>query len=129
MIFSLTDETYSLLCSVDAENPEEEKKLFRTIAILDQLYWILGSVLGAAIGDLITINTAGIEFSMTALFLVILLEQILHKENRLPAVIGAVSAVLFLILLGPDRFLLPALLLTCAGLFLFRTQVEGRRNG
>lgn len=75
MIFSLTDETYALLAGVEAPEGVNEKQFYFLIAILDHLYWIAGSIIGAVAGALITINTEGIDFAMTALFLVIAVEQ------------------------------------------------------
>ncbi|MGI6433045.1 MAG: AzlC family ABC transporter permease [Sphaerochaetaceae bacterium] len=108
MIFSLTDETYALLCGV----PEDEQGLSFTIAALNQLYWIVGSVIGALLGSLISFNTAGIEFAMTALFSVIVVEQWLSGSYHSSALIGAGCAILSLVVLGPSHFLLPALIVT-----------------
>ena len=116
MVFSLTDETYSVLCSCREEENTGEWFL---IALFNHCYWIAGSVIGAVAGQLIPFDFTGIDFSMTALFAVILLNQILDakRDTRLCALGGLLSGVVCLLLFGPDRFLLPALLLAvcCTG--------------
>ncbi|MCL2051825.1 MAG: AzlC family ABC transporter permease [Lachnospiraceae bacterium] len=128
MIFSLTDETYSLLCRTKIPNGFNEKKIMLYISFLHHSYWVLGSLLGGLAGQMINFNTKGIEFSMTALFIAIVVEQWKEKSNRLPACAGAVSSLIFLLALGPDRFIMPALLLSvCAILFMkkYRILSEG----
>ena len=75
MIFSLTDETYSLLCLTKVPQGVDETKFLLCLAALDQSYWILGSVLGAAVGSAVPFDATGIDFAMTALFVVIFVEQ------------------------------------------------------
>lgn len=104
MIFALTDETYSLVCMGDKGND-----LCFLISLLDHFYWILGTVLGALIGELLTINTAGIDFALTALFITVAMDQWLQGKDHAPALIGAGASVLCLVLFGPDRFLIPAM--------------------
>ena len=116
MVFSLTDETYSLLCSVEVPKELDEKKSLFLISLLDQLYWILGSVLGALAGSVLHMNTKGVDFSMTALFLAIVVNQWMDQKSHISAWAGLVCGALSLVLLGPDKFLLPAL--TGAALFL-----------
>lgn len=127
MVFSLTDETYALLCSVgEVGLPEDREDLMFWIALLDQSYWVLGSVLGSLLGSFIAFNTAGIDFAMTALFTVIVVEQWLSAPKHASAIIGTMCALLFLVLLGPDRFLLPSLLASVAMLLFARRVLEGR---
>lgn len=120
MIFSLTDETYSLLCSTAVPSDLDEKKTLFLIAVLNQLYWVCGSALGGLIGELIPFNSTGVEFAMTALFVVIFVEQWLESKNHVPAFVGALCGVLCLIFFGPDKFILPALIITVAGLTFYR---------
>jgi 4-azaleucine resistance transporter AzlC len=116
MIFSLTDETYSVLCSCkdDAELAANHHQAAFCIAALHQLYWVAGSVVGAVAGELISFDTTGIDFSMTALFVVILVDQLRSgkRETRLCAGIGVALALIFLFTLGADGFLLPTLACT-----------------
>ncbi|MBC2871656.1 AzlC family ABC transporter permease [Acetanaerobacterium sp. MSJ-12] len=119
MIYSLTDETYSLLCSQRAPEGVEQGQFFFAIALLDELYWIAGAVLGTVVGGLLPFDTTGIDFAMTALFIVIAVEQWQAYKSRFPALWGAGCALACLLLLGPDKFLIPALLLAVLGLLAF----------
>lgn len=120
MIFSLTDETYSLLCGTRVPDGCDENRVFFLISILDQCYWIAGSVAGALLGELIAFDTSGIDFAMTALFVVIFTEQWLSAKSHVPAIIGLLCGEISLAILGPSRFLLPALVLVCALLIIWK---------
>ena len=93
MIFSLTDETYALLASVRAPVGVEPKRFYFAIALLDHSYWILGSVIGAVAGALIPLDTTGIDFAMTALFVVIAVDQWKAYKKHFPAVLGGAVTV------------------------------------
>ena len=127
MIFSLTDETYALLAGVEAPEGVNEKDFYFSIAVLDHLYWIAGSITGAAAGALITINTEGIDFAMTALFLVIAVEQWQSNKRHSPVFLGALGTLACLLVFGPEngRFLIPALVILVGGLLLMRPRLEG----
>lgn len=125
MIFSLTDETYSVLCGCHVPEELYAKKVWLAISCLDQCYWILGSLIGNTLGKLITFDSTGIDFTMTALFTVIMTEQWRESSNHMPAIIGAASALLFLILLGADRFMIPSLAVTVFTLLLCKGRMRG----
>ena len=114
MIFSLTDETYSVFCGLPGE---ESNGVMLRVALYDQLYWVLGSVIGAVLMEQLPVDLTGIDFSMTALFIVICLERVLCTADRLPVAVGGVCALLGLLVLGPDKFLAPALAATAVLLF------------
>lgn len=114
MVFSLTDETYSVLCGLKTPEGLDEKNISFMISLFDHIYWIIGSVLGAVIGQLITFDTTGVDFSMTALFVVIVLNQWMDSKEHRPAIIGGAVGIICLILIGAEGFLLPALTLTAA---------------
>lgn len=124
LVFSLTDETYSVLCGTKIPEGMEEKKVFFWISFLDQCYWVLGSVIGALAGSYITFDSTGIDFSMTALFIVIAVEQWQGAKTHFPALLGAVCGILWLIVLGPDQFILPALCSCVVILLLARRKVS-----
>ena len=128
MIFSLTDETYSLLCSAKVPEGVEENSFFFCIALFDQLYWIAGTLAGCVAGALITFDTTGIDFAMTALFTVILVEQLEQKSNRSPALIGALCALVGLIVFGRDSFLIPALIFAAAILLISRKRLTTKEE-
>lgn len=130
MIFSLTDETYSVLCSCKNEDPEEKhRQAWLLISLLDQCYWIAGSVIGALLGQVLPFDFTGIDFSMTALFVVILMEQILGNpgKTKLAAVTGLIAGTLCLFIFGTDNFLLPALLITVLCVTLY-TNAERKKE-
>ena len=120
LIFALTDETYSLLC--DGEVPEgADAELYRVlVSAFDHSYWVIGSVLGSLLGAVLPFSTEGIEFSMTALFLTSFVEQWVRKGNRIPALTGLGATLLSLAVFGPERFLIPAMLLITLVLSLLR---------
>lgn len=116
MVYSLTDETYSLLWSTKAEGHDLKRVRF-FIALLDHSYWITGCTLGAALGTLIKFNVTGVDYAMTALFIVIFTEQWLTlKKHRSSALIGLTVGLIFIVVLGVDKFLLPALIISVAAL-------------
>lgn len=120
LIFSLTDETYSLyFLTKTPENVHKGKFLF-ALAALDHSYWILGSVIGAVAGSLIPFDSTGIDFAMTALFLVILTEQWLSSKNHFPAVIGIAASVICLLIFGKDSFVLPSMVCILSLLLAFK---------
>ena len=128
LIFSLTDETYSLLCGEDyPENVDSGKYQFM-VSLFNHCYWITGCALGSIIGSAIPFNTAGIDFCMTALFITIFVEQWLSVKRHLPAIIGLVSAVVCLMLFGADAFLIPKMVLISVLLILFRKRIGGDKN-
>ena len=124
LIFGLTDETYSLLCSQNAPEGVDRGWFLFFIALLDQLYWITGSVIGSVAGSLIAFNTKGIDFAMTALFVVIFLEQWKSAHSPLPAVIGLGSSLLCLLVFGPANFILPSMGLIVLLLTVLRRPIE-----
>lgn len=124
MIYTMTDETYSLLTSVKTPDNMEEKKLFPLISALNHSYWILGSVIGAIAGAFIPFSIQGVEFSMTALFVVIFIEQWSDSKTHMPVYIGFACSVLCLIFFGPDKFILPSLAFTVLVLLITRKQIE-----
>ena len=128
MVFSLTDETYSILCSVQWPEGLDQKRASFLIALLDQCYWVLGCAIGACVGSLLQLDLRGIDFSATAFFLVVVVNQWRQSEDHLPAAVGLVSAVALRLLLGAERFLIPALLLSLLAL-LFTRAVRTRKEG
>lgn len=130
LIFALTDETYALLTSTDLPPDAEPGPFFGTIALLDHLYWICGCVLGAvACNILLHFNLsqyiAGVDFALTALFVVILIEQIKKTQDYIPPVIGiaagTIAVVLFKVgLLPVNNILLVAITVAITVLILVR---------
>jgi 4-azaleucine resistance transporter AzlC len=126
MAFALTDETYSLLCGIKAPEHVDEKKFFFCVAFLNQFYWILGSVIGSLAGSLITFDTKGMDFAMTALFIVIFIDQWKSSSTHLPALFGIGCTVAALIVIGPGNLVIPSMVLIILALMLTRKQIEGK---
>lgn len=124
MVFSLTDETYSVLCGLKVPEGMCEQKVSFWISLFDQFYWVVGSVSGALIGQLVSFDATGVDFSMTALFVVIVLNQWMERKEHRPALIGLGVGLGTLLLLGAERFLLPALMVTMMILLAIRPMME-----
>lgn len=124
MVFSLTDETYSLLCSTKTPEHLDEKKVFFLISFLDQCYWVTGSVLGAALGEILPFDMTGIDFAMTALFVTIFVDQWREAKTHIPALLGLGFSLICLFIFGGSNFILPSLILTVASLMALRQPLE-----
>lgn len=124
MIFALTDETYSLLCTEHAPEGVDEGWFMFFIAFLNHLYWIFGCTIGAVAGSFFSFNTKGIDFVMTALFVVIMVDQWKASKNHLPALIGLIGTALCLVVFGKDRFIVASLALIVAALTAVRSKLE-----
>ncbi len=109
LIFGLTDETFALVVN-DAPAGVDRNLYFFLVTLFDQCWWVTGTLIGCLAGSAMTFNTEGIDFAMTALFVVIFTEQLLQAEDYVPAVTGVAASLLSLLLFGPDRFLIPAML-------------------
>lgn len=121
LIFSLTDETYSLVCNDNPNVPEERRKdYYLLVSLFDQIYWILGSILGAAVGSMVNFNSEGIDFALTALFLTVFIEQWLSTKKHAPALIGVSVSILCLIIFGSENFLIPTMLVIALLLCLYK---------
>ena len=96
------------------------------VSLFDHLYWVAGTVLGVAIGNLLPFNSEGIDFALTALFVTVFLEQWLSTKNHGPAVIGVGVSVLCLLIFGREHFLIPTMLIIACLLCFSK---EGQQNG
>lgn len=128
LIFGLTDETYSLVCSGEVPSGIDQNKYYFYVTLLDQIYWIIGSLLGSLLGSVISFDTTGIDFAMTALFLVVFTQQWLDTKNHCSALIGVFCSIVCLCLFGPDRFLIPTMILITLLLTVLRKQLENEES-
>lgn len=124
LIFGLTDETYSIVCSAKPDSSIDEKKYYLFLTALDHLYWITGCTLGALLGGILPFSNEGISFSMTALFIVIIVEQWLSTKEHLPVILGVVTTVVCLVIFGADLFIIPAMVLIAFELVIFRKKLD-----
>ena len=125
LIFALTDETFSLVCSAQLPEGIDEKKYYLYVSLLNQCYWVVGSVIGAVAGTVIPFSSTGIDFAMTALFVVIFVEQWEKTKQHFPAVSGIVISVLCRIVFGASGFLIPAMIGILAAMLLEKRWLEG----
>ena len=124
LIFGMCDESFSINCSAEIPGDVDKGWFYFFVTVLNQSYWVAGATLGALVGGFISFDTTGIEFVMTAMFVVIFLEHWLKNKRRLPAVIGVFSSVACLILFGKDSFLIPSMACIICFLSLFRGRLE-----
>ena len=120
LVFALTDETYSLVCHGDTPEGADPHLYYFLVSLFNQIYWIIGSALGAVVGSAVTFNSAGIDFAMTALFVTVFVEQWVTAKDHVPAVAGVCITVVCLALFGGDLFLIPSMILILAALSLGR---------
>lgn len=106
LMFSLTDETYSLVC----QKGKDIDYCFK-VSLLDHIYWILGTLLGVIFGSIFTFNTTGIDFALTALFLVVFCEQWLSTKDHFGALCGIIVTLFCRLVFGPGGFLIPSMFL------------------
>lgn len=129
LIHSLTDETYSLVCNGDYPEGENPHTYYFLVSIMDQCYWVIGSVIGVLLGTVIKFNTAGIDFSMTALFVTVFVEQWLTTKEHKPALAGLAATLLCLLIFGKDVFLIPSMAAITLLLIWMRKDLEGKEEG
>jgi 4-azaleucine resistance transporter AzlC len=127
MVFTLTDETYALLSTVSVPEGVDASRFRFWVSALDQSYWFLGTVLGTLVGGLAAFDTKGLDFSLTALFTVLLIEQIKKVRDPAPYLAAGGCTILSFLIFGPARMLLPAIGAAFVLLFLMRGRLE--RNG
>ena len=128
LIFALTDETYSLLCDGKAPEGTDPDLFCFLVSLFNQCYWITGSVIGSLLGGILPFSTAGIEFSMTALFIASFTEQWITAKDHLPALAGLLGTLACLLVFGPDGFLIPAMLVITLVLTLLRDRItDGKK--
>lgn len=129
LAFALSDETYAILAGALPPAQVDPADYYFAVSLLDQCYWVAGSLIGATVGQLITFDTTGVDFAMTALFVVLAVEQWKSARRHAPALFGACCGVVCLLIFGPDLFLIPALAAIVALLLLFRRRLEEERSG
>ena len=125
LIFALTDETYSLVCSGTIPEGVDRNKYYFLVSLFDQVYWVLGSVIGSVVGSVLNFNTAGIDFSMTALFLVVFVEQWKSTKDHASAITGVAASVVCLLIFGAGNFVIPAMISITVILLLMRKFRKG----
>ncbi len=124
LIFALCDETFSIVCSAEPPEGVDRNWFMFFITLLDYIYWVAGSAIGGLLGSMATFNTEGLDFVLTALFVVIFVGQWKSRKNRKSAVIGVVCSALCLAIFGSDNFIIPSMVAIILALTVFRRKVE-----
>jgi len=124
LIFGLTDETYALLTTIKDDEQLKKRWYYFFLTAFNQSYWFLGSTLGAIIGSNIEFNTAGLEFSLTALFVVLCIEQYKNLQNPIPFLVGATASLISLVFVPSDKMLVVSIFLSLLLLFFFRKRLD-----
>ena len=123
LIFGMCDETFSILCTSEPPANVDKRGFMLAVTLLNQSYWVLGGVIGGIIGPLLTFDTYGIDFVMTAFFVVIFINQWRSNKNHSSALIGLGAATVSLLFFGADNFIIPAMVLIIVCLVAFRRQL------
>ncbi|RDU62085.1 AzlC family ABC transporter permease [Helicobacter sp. MIT 14-3879] len=128
-IFWLTDETFAIIKTKKPDSKSNKELFIFFIGLLNYIYWIIGCVFGALIGDLLNFNTEGLEFIMSAIFIVIFIDQLKSLSNKgiksyIPALIGVTSAIFWLFLIGEKYFLLISIITSITLLALLRNKLQ-----
>ena len=124
LIFGMCDETFSINCSADIPEDVDRGWFYFWVTLLNQFYWSAAATTGGIVGSLLKIDTSGISFVMTAMFVVIFLEQWLKEKEHSASLIGLAVSVLCLAVFGPDSFMVPTMVLIVGLLALLRKPLE-----
>ncbi len=120
LIFGLCDETFSIVCSAEPPEGVDRKWFSFYITLLDHIYWVLGSAVGAVLGSMLSFNTRGLDFVLAALFVVIFLGQWKSQKDHKPAITGLVCSAACLIVFGQSSFIIPSMIAILAVLLISR---------
>lgn len=124
LIFGLTDETYALLTTIKDDEQLKKRWYYFFLTAFNQSYWLIGSTLGAVVGSNIKFNTAGLEFSLTALFVVLCIEQYKNLQNIVPFLIGGLASLIALFCVPSDKMLIVSIIIALMLMFTFRKRIE-----
>jgi len=124
LIFGLCDESFSINCSTEVSEGVDKGWFYFFVTILNQSYWVTGATIGGILGSLIQFNTEGLDFVMTAMFVVIFLEQWLKEKKHYTALIGVLASAVCLLLFGADSFLIPTMVCIVCFLTVFKRPIE-----
>jgi len=130
LVYVLCDETFSIASGVEVPEGVDRKYFYFAISFLDYFYWVFSTFLGGMLGSFIKFNTKGLDFVLTALFVVLFLEQMKKTENRLSGVIGMAGTLICLFIFGSGNLVIPSMVLIAAVLLLLeRTELgKGRES-
>lgn len=128
LYYALCDETYAMLSSDNCPQGVNRSGYRLLVTLFDQSSWVLGSFLGGVLGTYLNFDSTGIDFSMTALFTTVFIEQWLDSDNHMPAVLGLGATLLCRVIFGSDIFLIPAMIIIIGTLTLARGKSKPERE-
>jgi 4-azaleucine resistance transporter AzlC len=128
LIFGLCDETFSINYTAEIPSGVDKGKFYFCVTLLNHLYWVVGSTVGGIFGTLIPFSTDGIDFVMTAMFVVIFMEQWIKEKNHIPSILGIILSLSCLLLFSADSFIIPAMIVLLLGLTLLRGSLSKERG-
>ena len=128
MIYAMSDETFSITCSAEPPEGVDRGWFMFFITLLDQLYWVASAGLGAVVGSVLPFSTKGVDFVMTAMFVVIFLEQWRKEKRHDSAAVGMAASVVCLAIFGAENFLIPTMVCILAALLLLRRPIEAKES-
>lgn len=123
LIYMLCDETFSIASSVTPPKDINKKYFYLCISVLDYLYWLIATIIGSVLGQFITVNTKGLDFVLTALFVVLLVEQFKKKDNIAAGIIGITASVLCLVIFGAQNMVISSMIVILSILILWRKKL------
>lgn len=124
LIFGMCDESFVINNTIDVPKDVDKGWVMFFVTLLNHFYWVLGATLGGVFGSFIQFDIAGLEFVMTALFVVIFLEQWLKEERHISSLVGIAASIISLLIFGADHFIIPAMLAILGVLTLSRNALE-----
>lgn len=126
LIYGMCDETFSINYTANIPDGIDKGWFYFFVTLLDQIYWVGGATLGGLLGNLIHFDTNGLDFVMTAMFVVIFLEQWMKEKHHFSAWIGLLSSVVCLLLFGADNFMIPTMVCILAFLLFLKKPIESK---
>lgn len=124
LIFGMCDETFSINYSVEVPEGVDKGWFYFFVTLLNQFFWVCSSTLGGLVGSLLKFDTTGISFVMTAMFVVIFMEQWMKEKHHISAYIGLIASVVCLIIFGANSFLIPTMVCILVALTIFKKPIQ-----
>ena len=129
IIFTMCDETFSVLCGTTPPDDVDDTLFMLYVSLLDYFYWAAATALGALAGSFITFNTEGLDFALTALFIVIFVNQWKESKNHIPTLLGLFASIICLVIFGSQNFLIPSMVLITVSLFAYKPLYNKKEAG
>lgn len=129
LIFGMCDESFSINCSAEIPDDVDKGWFMFFVTLLNQIYWVTGATLGGLLGSLISFEIKGLQFVMTALFVVIFTDRLMKEKQHIASVIGVCASVICLMCFGADGFILPTMVVTVVMLTVLRRPIEAAEEG